>query len=49
MNCSDTSTSASATMSMSASEMQATGVWSLGVVLYVRNSTSQCVNVAFLK
>ena len=49
MNCSDTSTSSSTTMSMSASDMQATDVWSLGVVLYVRNSTSQCVNVAFLK
>ncbi len=36
MNCSETSTSSSATMSMSASEMQAVDVWSLGVVLYVR-------------
>ena len=49
MNCSDTSTSSSVTTSMSASEMQATDVWSLGVVLYVRNSISKCANVAPLE
>lgn len=42
MNCSNVPDSSHAVVAMSASDMQATDVWSLGVVLYVRNRLLWC-------